>query len=511
QHRLLTASEFRQLTGRAGRRGIDEVGYAVVLHQKFVSLEQARALARAEPEPVLSSFKVTYNMAVNLLSERTVNEAKKILDLSFAQYVADKNVVNLEAKISFLSRELELERKNSSCASGGDAKIMRGLERKLSRLEKKLASISRERKAKAILETLQSLKPGDVVLTEAGKPLAVVKSGMRAGDPSVLVVNSLGRYRRISKRTTILPFAIGKVDINKITSPKKKVRRSVSLELENLSMSVESAALKQEKSDEEKYLGEEIKGVKNEMETNLCRGCIHSERCMESARRFEKLDKRIEGAKREKESGFEVISGKLENIVLVLEEFGFMKGAKPTLKGMTLKKIYNECDLLVAEAIHSGILKKLRPEEIAAFASWFIYDSGEPGVQGERLWEDATHLEGVLLDAFKFMISFEKEIKRAEMKMKIDTLGSIDLGASELTGAWACGLELEDILERFPGRPIGDIVRTMRQVIDLLRQICSVVTDSETLDLVREAIHLVDRGIVGYSSFESIIEHGVEV
>ena len=98
-HELLTPGEYTQLTGRAGRRGIDEEGHAVVLWSPFVPFEQVAALAASRTFHLRSAFRPTYNMAANLVGTYTSDEAHHLLNLSFAQYQADRDVVRLEARL----------------------------------------------------------------------------------------------------------------------------------------------------------------------------------------------------------------------------------------------------------------------------------------------------------------------------------------------------------------------------------------------------------------------------
>src|SRR3989441_1128031 len=103
RHELLTPGEYTQLTGRAGRRGIDEIGYAVVLYQTQVPFERVAGLASTRTYELRSSFRPSYNMAVNLVRAYSLDEAHHLLNSSFAQFLADRSVVTLE-------RELEHDR-----------------------------------------------------------------------------------------------------------------------------------------------------------------------------------------------------------------------------------------------------------------------------------------------------------------------------------------------------------------------------------------------------------------
>ncbi|WP_420613270.1 DEAD/DEAH box helicase [Candidatus Spongiisocius sp.] len=85
-HELLLPGEFTQLTGRAGRRGIDTVGHGVVLHSPFVPFERMASIARLGSHPLRSSFRPTYNMLVNLVANYSRRQAERLLAASFAEF-----------------------------------------------------------------------------------------------------------------------------------------------------------------------------------------------------------------------------------------------------------------------------------------------------------------------------------------------------------------------------------------------------------------------------------------
>ena len=98
-HEFLTPGEYTQLAGRAGRRGIDDRGYVVVLWNPFVAFEQVAGLASRRTYALTSSFRPTYNMAANLVRRYPPEQARHLLNLSFAQYHADRDVVALERQL----------------------------------------------------------------------------------------------------------------------------------------------------------------------------------------------------------------------------------------------------------------------------------------------------------------------------------------------------------------------------------------------------------------------------
>ena len=98
-HADITPGEYTQLTGRAGRRGIDVEGHGVVLWQQGFDPKAVAGLASTRTYPLKSSFRPSYNMAVNLVHQVGRATARELLESSFAQFQADKAVVGLARQL----------------------------------------------------------------------------------------------------------------------------------------------------------------------------------------------------------------------------------------------------------------------------------------------------------------------------------------------------------------------------------------------------------------------------
>jgi ATP-dependent RNA helicase HelY len=372
------------------------------------------------------------------------------------------------------------------------------------------------RRQSEVREAFSRLRPGDVfVARQRGgtRTVAVVKKSQgRRAESGILVVDADGRYRRLHERSLSHPPDVaGSVSVDKITSPTRKVRRSVGAKMESLTKGARVEVAKT-MSAEEKAIAREAALAREALEKDPCRDCQHRERCLEAARRVERIERQMGGARKERDSGHDVVSSRLVDVVDLLNEFGFMEGENVTPKGALLRRIYNECDLLLAEALSQGILSGLSPAELAALASWFIYESREgESEQERRAGAGAGYMEGPLGDALEELEIMEVEMKTAEEEMGLDLLGSLDTGFGEAAHLWAGGVELEEMLARFPDSSVGDMVRTMKQIIDLLRQLAEVSEDPVLDRNLRVAMDMLDRGIVGYSSLESIIEMDTRV
>ena len=131
----ITSGEYTQLTGRAGRRGIDVEGHSVILWGDALDPHQVASLASRRSYPLMSSFAPTYNMAVNLIDQFGRNRAREILESSFAQFQADRAVVDLATKVRDHERSLNGYEKAMSCHVGDFSAYAR-LRRDLTDLEK---------------------------------------------------------------------------------------------------------------------------------------------------------------------------------------------------------------------------------------------------------------------------------------------------------------------------------------------------------------------------------------
>ena len=129
----LTSGEFTQLTGRAGRRGIDVEGHSVVVWSDAVDVDELSQLAGTRSFPVRSSFRPTANMAVNLLQRLSYEQARDTLELSFAQFQADRAVVDQAKELQSSQASLRGYERAAERASGSDRKRWEDRARKLRR------------------------------------------------------------------------------------------------------------------------------------------------------------------------------------------------------------------------------------------------------------------------------------------------------------------------------------------------------------------------------------------
>ncbi|MCW2543893.1 MAG: ATP-dependent helicase, partial [Frankiales bacterium] len=174
-HVEVTPGEYTQLTGRAGRRGIDIEGHAVVLWQPGLDPRQVAGLASTRTYPLRSSFRPSYNMAVNLVGSVGREPARALLESSFAQFQADRSVVGLARQVTRNLEALEGYQDGMTCPLG-DVKEYDALRQAVRRRESELASQGSSQRRAQAASSLEQLKPGDVIAVPQGRRsgLAVV-------------------------------------------------------------------------------------------------------------------------------------------------------------------------------------------------------------------------------------------------------------------------------------------------------------------------------------------------
>lgn len=98
-HRMLSANEFLQMSGRAGRRGMDEIGYVVIVGTPFQTPEEVAALATSDSNPLESKFSPCYSMVLNLLQRFSLDEANELILKTFGYYSSSDRISPLLAQM----------------------------------------------------------------------------------------------------------------------------------------------------------------------------------------------------------------------------------------------------------------------------------------------------------------------------------------------------------------------------------------------------------------------------
>lgn len=388
-HVSITPGEYTQLTGRAGRRGIDIEGNAVVQWSPTVDSATTAGLASTRTYPLRSSFTPTYNMSVNLIHRFGRERARTSLESSFAQFQADRAVVGLVKQI----------KKNESAAS----------------------------------EQME---------------LAIC----HLGDFS-----EYATFRREIKETEKLLSLRG----GKKTFDARQRQR----------------------------LESDLDSQRKAMRQHPCHGCSDRETHARYAERADRLLRESNGLRERVDNRTHVIAKTFDRICGVLEDLGYIEGEKPTEQGILLSKVYAESDLLLTETIRKGLLDSLAPQDLAAVLSAVIYQSRGTESLSPRIPNDT------IANTLSKMVSIWASIDELEEKHAVHTQREPNFGFAFLASQWANGHNLSSVLKR-SDMTVGDFVRTMKQLIDLLAQVS--IAAPHLRKNCQQAIDRIDRGVVAY-------------
>lgn len=148
----ITPGEYTQLTGRAGRRGIDVEGHSVIQWAANLEPTYVAGLASKRTYPLISSFRPTFNMAVNLIEAFGQRRSREVLETSFAQFQADRSVVGLARGIREKQASLDGYEESMRCHVG-DFREYATLRRQSSDLEREIAQSGRQARRNDLRQT----------------------------------------------------------------------------------------------------------------------------------------------------------------------------------------------------------------------------------------------------------------------------------------------------------------------------------------------------------------------
>ncbi|MHB0929017.1 MAG: DEAD/DEAH box helicase [Candidatus Nanopelagicales bacterium] len=489
-HADITPGEYTQLTGRAGRRGIDHEGHAIVVWHPGLDPRALAGLASTRTYPLRSSFRPAYTMAVNLVDSIGYTAAREVLESSFAQFQADRAVVGLVRQV----------RKNEEAMAGyheamqchlGDFEAYAALRREISDLERGAA---RQRHAQARMdaaESLATLERGDVILVPSrrrGVYAVVVDTGPVTGfdaRPSVMTAD------RMVRRVSSVEFqgrveVVARVRLPRAFDARKAQSRKQAAEL----LRDATATIPARRERTAAAPPHDIDELRRRMRAHACHGCADREDHARWGERYFKL--RLENRQLEEriEQRTNSIARAFDRVCTVLTELGYLQGELPTPsvtdEGRRLAGLHTELDLLVAEVLARGILDDLTPAEFASVASLLVHESrrevevGRPPTARAQLAIDA--LMDVWLD-----------VTAIETAYGANPLREPDPSFAPGVYRWASGAKLSTVLHD-SDITAGDFVRWVRRIIDLLEQIMQA--DERYGEVAHQAIAQIQRGIV---------------
>ncbi|WP_168707308.1 DEAD/DEAH box helicase [Gordonia paraffinivorans] len=524
-HVDLTPGEYTQLTGRAGRRGIDVEGHAVVVWTPEVVPEEVAGLAGARTFPLRSSFSPEYNMAVNLLDRLGLDGARELLHRSFAQFQADRSVVGQARKLHESQRALRrldaelaraAEARGLEPGGGEDAEPYEGflgyitLREDIRRRERDLKYRKRIHTEDAIVADLAALKRGHVIAVPVGRHrglAVVVEPATQAADPKPLVVTEDAWCGRVALRDFVNPPEV----LGNMRLPKNADRRT-GRGRRDLASALRSTGIEMPRGRSKKRSDAaddpELRALRRTLREHPAHQLDNGDELFRLAERRNRLLRDIVNAERAIGERTSTLGITFDHIVGVLTELGYLEKVRDasestghtmrvTDAGRVLSRIYSESDLVVTECIRAGVWEELSPSDLAAVVAALVFESRRDSYGGIDTMPGSRSLR-VALGA---TVDIWNRVTAVEARHRVTPTREPDTGFSLAVATWASGRSLTEALvlagERGQLLSPGDFVRWNRQVIDLLEQIrLCVGTDTRLGGTARAAVKAIRRGVV---------------
>lgn len=495
-HAELTPGEYTQLTGRAGRRGIDVEGHAVVIWQPGVDPKGVAGLASTRTYPLRSSFRPGYNMAVNLVDRVGAAAARELLEQSFAQFQADRSVVGLAKRVERNKEALAGYERSMTCHLG-DFTEYAALRKQIADREKQLSRQNSAARRAEAARSLERLRKGDVIAIPTGRRSGlaiVVDPGLDPiGEPRPLVVTEDRWSGRLSVADFPAPVeALGRVRLPKqvdLRSP--KARRDLASTLRNTGIEPPTRARRRSGADDDA----ELAALRRALRAHPCHGCDEREDHARWAERHQRLRAETEQLEQRVAATTHSLARAFDRIRSLLTERGYLVEDRVTEHGRILTRLYSESDLLAAECLRQGVWDNLGPADLAAVVSALVFESRRDSPTEARV------PGGAVTDALTATARLWAELEEDERRHRVERTREPDAGFAWTVYRWVRGESLEQVINAADSAgaefSAGDFVRWCRQVVDLLDQIREVVGSSAPVGKsAAAAVRAIRRGVV---------------
>lgn len=451
--RSLQASELQQMTGRAGRRGKDNVGFVVLAPSNFQNPPKIAELLKSPPNALESKFRATYTSLLNLLDAfGDFKSVRDIAEKSFAFRDTVRTVSKLEKQIE--SRRVNLEKKLASSEFDYTIDDARGFERLTNarlRLEARPSHSRGDARRKWLEETV-----------EAGRIVTKSRNSKRLFLVLSVFGEKVAAMREDGQGVTLALPHIGRVYADKYPIKEESLDKAFDDITENRNLPLNEPKVSPEKTDRDDaieiisdLIAQFLPAEASEEVKRSATGFLWD--AWDDAEFLEKTSRDIDFLKSEIWSPF-------ENRAKVLDHFGYLdfQAQKVTERGKWLADLRVDRPLLVGEALQRGIFENLQTKQVAGLMAALAADSdrnyGELYLSDELL-ETLTKFEDIIFD-----------VSNAEWKNAVEPAPEMNFSAAATVEHWASGSTWSDLVFKTKAEE-GDLVRLLSRTGEALMQI----------------------------------------
>ena len=469
----LGATDLLQMTGRAGRRGMDKVGFVVLLPGPYQDPHLIFNLLHAEPEPVNSQIHITFSMVLNLLLSHPPEEVRDLLARSFATYQdLDENREVLH-EVQEVERELGEDLEATPC---GDLDgVLRSLATRRE-LQAELEKARQERRrARHRLLRRACLTPGRVFLSTKGEAFVVSHQESRHQVEGVVAIRIApkprlrrgrfrGRWLRLEKIRTLLDCTL---DLPDSAKPQLWLDYLEGHPPGGCGPLEQKGTLPSPWQEEWEHLGARVSALEATLAAHPCEACSHLSSC--DPKQHSRFRERIDAALALREQ-LDAVTNRLwrefRRCYGFLQQEGYVDmHGRLTPDGIWASQLRLDQPLMIAEGIRRAVFPDNDPTLLAGLIAPFVSDRDQQGMPSERRPWPHTPIG----QAFSRLVS-ELRPLQARLRQNEFVAYPISFWPAAAAYSWASGGSWEEVLE-LSGLDEGDLAMLIYRTADNLRQI----------------------------------------
>ncbi|MCS6959582.1 MAG: DEAD/DEAH box helicase [Pseudanabaenaceae cyanobacterium SKYGB_i_bin29] len=496
-HRLLTPSEFLQMAGRAGRRGMDTIGYVVTLQTPYEGLREAGYLATSEADPLVSQFTPSYGMVLNLLQTHSLERAKELIERSFGQYLANLSLEPKRQQLQELTEDID---RTEQLVTEVDTSQLAEYDKLKERLkeEKRLLKILIAQAEEVYHQDLVTYLPyalsGSLVTIKLPNsqrlPGVLAQKVQGSGQfpwficfgndnnwyvlthKDIVTVGDIWQPEELVPPTalTIRPGATCKG-----TEETSALARSIP--------PLPEIPLPPEVSEQQRL----VESLIDKIEQHPVNSWADKGNIIKKIRKLEQLKEKREALQQEVTREGQFHWQEFLSLVEILQHFNCLEGLQPTDRGKIAASLRGENELWLALVLDSGELDELAPHHLAAVCASLVTDNNR---------SDTWARLGVSMpveEALTGLRGLRRKLLQMQRKLQVSIPVLLEFELVGLVEAWALGAKWQDLCQQ-TSLDEGDLVRLIRRTLDLLCQIPYISLLSESLRRNAErAAMLIDR------------------